>query len=418
MQESNIRLTSRRQFLRFLASSPLYASVGTALAEGLDVPMRLPDPMAWAPRDLGHPIADPRQAINIFDFETVARQRVPPAHFGYMAAGVDDDLTLRANREGFLKFQLRPRRLIDVSKVDMSVDILGVRYDTPIVLAPTSSHKAFHPDGEIAVAKGARSGNHLQILSTLTTTRIEDVIAARGQPIWFQLYASNNWETAKALVKRAENAGCLAVVVTVDVHGSRVQETQLRLARTDTRECAACHDRSSRTAQNRRRTMYEGIDLTSPGNGPATAMTWEFFQRLRDTTKMKILVKGLVAHEDARLAADAGLDAIVVSNHGGRAEESGRATIDTLPEIVEAVAGRMPILIDSGFRRGTDIAKALCIGATAVCVGRPYLWGLGAFGEPGVARVLELLRLELRTAMQQLGAPTVKHLVPAMVRRA
>jgi isopentenyl diphosphate isomerase/L-lactate dehydrogenase-like FMN-dependent dehydrogenase len=162
--------------------------------------------------------------------------------------------------------------------------------------------------------------------------------------------------------------------------------------------------------------MYEGIDVT--GISASTAMTWDFLKRLRDITKMKILVKGILAHEDAKLAADAGIDAIIVSTHGGRSEDSGRSTIDALPEIIEAVGGRMPVLVDSGFRRGTDIAKALCMGAQGVCIGRPYIWGLGAFGQPGVERVLELLRLELRAIMQQVGAPSIKHLTPAMVRRA
>ena len=162
--------------------------------------------------------------------------------------------------------------------------------------------------------------------------------------------------------------------------------------------------------------MYEGIDVT--GITASTAITWDFLKRLRDTTRMKILVKGLLAHEDAKLAADAGLDGIIVSNHGGRGEDSGRSTIDALPEILEAVGGRIPVLIDSGFRRGTDIVKALAMGARAVCIGQPYIWGLGAFGQPGVERVLELLRTELRVAMQQVGAPTIKDLVPTMVRRA
>jgi len=140
-------------------------------------------------------------------------------------------------------------------------------------------------------------------------------------------------------------------------------------------------------------------------------------KRLRDTTRMKIVLKGILAHEDAALAVNAGMDGIIVSNHGARSEDSGRSTIDALPEFIEAVGGRMPVLVDSGFRRGTDIAKALCMGAQGVCVGRPYAWGLGAFGQPGVERVLELLRIELRAAMQQIGAPTIKHLVPAMVRR-
>ena len=164
--------------------------------------------------------------------------------------------------------------------------------------------------------------------------------------------------------------------------------------------------------------MYQGIDLSTLKNTQSSAMNWDFLKRLRDTTKMKIVLKGILAYEDAVLAADAGMDGIIVSNHGGRSEDSGRSSIDALPEIVEAVKGRMPILVDSGFRRGTDIVKALCMGATAVCVGRPYIWGLGAFGQPGVERVLELMRDELYGAMQQVGAPTIRHLVPAMVRRA
>ena len=352
----------------------------------------------------------------MFDFEPVMRHNVPPAHFGYMASGVNDEVTLRANREGFLKFQLRPRRLVDVSKVDMSTEILGVKYDTPIIVAPVGGQKAFYTGGEIEVAKAAKVGNHLQILSTATTSSVEEVTAARGAPIWYQLYASNKWEIAKALVTRAEKAGCLAVAVTVDIMGGRNQDTQRRLERTDTRECSACHDRSTPQANLRRRSMYEGIDVT--GITASNAMTWDFFKRLRDTTKMKIVIKGILAHEDAKLAADAGIDAIIVSNHGARSEDSGRSTIDALPEIIEAVGGRMTVLVDSGFRRGTDIAKALCMGAQGVCIGRPYIWGLGAFGQPGVERVLELLRIELRAIMQQIGAPSIKHLTPAMVRRA
>jgi isopentenyl diphosphate isomerase/L-lactate dehydrogenase-like FMN-dependent dehydrogenase len=219
-------------------------------------------------------------------------------------------------------------------------------------------------------------------------------------------------------VTRAERAGCHAVAVTVDRNGGRNQETLFRLQRTDTRQCADCHDRSSLQANLRRRPMYEGVDLTGLTDTQSSAMTWDFLKRLRDVTKMKIVIKGILAHEDAVLAAQNGIDAIIVSNHGARGEDSGRSTIDALPEIIEAVRGRIPVLVDSGFRRGTDIVKALAMGAAGVCVGRPYIWGLGAFGQPGVERVLELLRIELRAAMQQVGAPTLKHLVPAMVRRA
>src|SRR5215475_9042085 len=419
MSNEVIQAASRRNFLQFLAaSSALTYTDALALAETLLPKTKLPDPMTWAPLDANNLIKTPKDAINVFDFEPVARQNVPPAHFGYMASGIDDEVTLRANREGFGKFVLRPRRLVDVSKVDMSTEILGVKYNSPIVIAPVGGQQSFHEDGELAVARAAKTGNHLQILSTVTNNGVEDVTAARGAPIWYQLYATNKWEVANALVARAEKAGCLAVAVTVDRAGGRNQETLARLQRTDTRECAACHDRSSPEAERRRRPMYDGVDLSGLTNTQSSAMTWDFFKRLRDTTKMKIVIKGILAHEDAKLAADAGIDAIIVSNHGARSEDSGRSTIDDLPEIIEAVGGRMPVLIDSGFRRGTDIAKALCMGAQGVCIGRPYIWGLGAFGQPGVERVLELLRIELRVIMQQIGAPSIKHLTPAMVRRA
>jgi 4-hydroxymandelate oxidase len=410
---------NRRRFLQFIAASTAlgYADK-VAFAETLLPKTKLPDPMIWAPLDPANLIKSPKEALNVFDFEPVMRQNVPPAHFGYMASGIDDEVTLRANREGFLKFQLRPRRLVDVSKVDMSTDILGVKYASPIMIAPTGGHKGYNLDGEEGVAKAAKGGDHLMILSTQTSTPVEDVIKARGGPIWMQLYATNKFEVAAHHIKRAENAGCTAVAVTVDRSGGRNQETLFRLRRDDTRQCNSCHDRTSIETDQGHKAMYEGVDLSGLRNIQSSAMNWDYLKRLRDTTKMKVVIKGLLAWEDAKLAADAGYDAIIVSNHGARSEDSGRSTIDALPEIVEAVNGRMPILIDSGFRRGTDICKALCMGATGVAVGRPYLWALGAFGQQGVERALELLRVELFAIMQQVGAPSIKHLTPAMVRRA
>jgi 4-hydroxymandelate oxidase len=411
---------SRRKFLQFLAGSPLLAAGGLEAfaGEGPTAGTKLPDPIMWAPLKTENLIKSPKEAINVFDFEPVMRAKVPPAHFGYMASGIDDEVTLRRNREDFLKFVLRPRRLVDVSKVDMSVDILGVKYDTPIVVAPVGGQRSFHDEGELATARGAKPGNHLQILSTATSTGPEEVTAARGAPIWYQLYATNKWEVAKAFVTRAEKAGCPVVAVTVDRSGGRNQETLFRLRPSDTRDCNACHDRSSLQANLKTRAMYQGVDISGLTNTQSSAMNWDYLKRLRDVTKMKIVLKGILAWEDAVLAADAGVDGIIVSNHGARSEDSGRSTIDALPEIVDAVKGRMPILVDSGFRRGSDIVKALCMGATAVCVGRPYIWGLGAFGQPGVERALELLRIETRAMMQQMGAPNVKALVPAMVKRA
>jgi len=193
----------RRRFLQFLAGSPLVTAAGSPLAQALIPGTREADPRMWAPYDPTHLIKDPKEAINVFDFEPVARQKVPPAHFGYMASGIDDEVTLRANREDFLKFQLRPRRLVDVSKVDMSVDILGTRYPSPIVVAPVGGQKSFQAEGEIATARGAKAGDHLMILSTATTSGVEEVTAARGAPVWYQLYATNKWEVAKAMVLRA-----------------------------------------------------------------------------------------------------------------------------------------------------------------------------------------------------------------------
>jgi isopentenyl diphosphate isomerase/L-lactate dehydrogenase-like FMN-dependent dehydrogenase len=408
------RSASRRRFLQFLAASPLLArGGGPALAQDATAPSRLADPLPWAPRDLGTPISDPKEALNVFDFEPVMKKNVPPAHFGYMATGLDDEATLRANRDALLRYRLLPRRLVDVSRIDMSCDILGTTYDSPIVIAPTGSNAAFHADGETAVARAAKAGNHLQILSTVATTSVEDAMAARGAPIWFQLYPTREWAIGDKLAKRAEKAGCPVIVLTLDVLGPQKWETFVRLRRADTRQCGSCHGADTYLS---RKPNFEGIGLAGAAGTSAPNLTWDYVKRLRDTVATKIVLKGILAPEDAKLAAQIGVDGIVVSNHGGRAEDGGGSTIDALPDVVEAVAGRMPVLIDSGFRRGSDIVKALAMGARAVCVGRPYLWGLGAFGQPGVERVLEILRAETRAAMQQLGAPSLKHLTPSMVR--
>ena len=405
--------TARRRFLQFLAASPLMAGAADVLAQE----QRLPDPSVWGTRTLDKLIASPREAISVFDFEPVMHEKVPPAHFGYMASGIDDEVTLRANREGFQKFQLRPRRLIDVAALDLRVELFGQSYPSPIALAPTGSNRAFHEDGELAVARAARKGDHLQMLSTVATTSIEQATEARGRPLWFQLYPTNKWEVAEGLARRAEKAGAQTIVVTVDVLARQNWETFARLWRTDSRTCASCHGLGLPSFVQRK-PNFDGLDISGINSTGATNLTWEFLKRLRDTVKTRLVLKGLMTAEDALLAVDNGLDGIIVSNHGGRAEDSGRSTIDALPEIVEAVDGRVPVLVDSGFRRGTDIVKALALGARAVCIGRPYLWGLGAFGQAGVERVLELLHQETRAAMLQVSAPSLKHLTPALVRRA
>lgn len=399
---ARLRHASRRSLLRFLAGSPLLAT-GEALAQVA----RFPDKV----------ISSPRDALNVFDFEAAMQKAVSPAHFGYMATGSDDEVTLRANREGFQKFQLRPRRLVDVSKLDLHMELFGRTYANPIVIAPTASNRAFHEDGELAVSRAARSGNHLQMLSTVATTSIEDAITARGQPLWFQLYPTNKWELGDALARRAEKAGVETIVVTVDVLARQNWETLTRMWRADTGNCGSCHGMGLKNYVERK-PNFSGLDISGVNSTGATNLTWEFLKRLRDTVKTRLVVKGLLTPEDALLAVDNGIDGIVVSNHGGRSEDNGSSTIEVLPEILEVVDGRIPVLIDSGFRRGTDIAKALAMGARGVCIGRPYLWGLGAFGQPGVERVLGLLLQETRAAMMQLGAPSLKHLTLAMVKRS
>src|SRR5215472_16734218 len=334
---------TRRRFVQFFAGSPLLTYPGrTALAQSISAPSRLPDPMVWAPRALDNLISDPKNALDVFDFEPVARKNLPPAHFGYLATGIDDEVTLRANREGFLKFQLRPRRLVDVSVINMTTELLGAKYDNPIVIAPTGSNRTFHPDGEVAVFKAAKAGNHLQILSSGATASIEDAIAARGAPVWFQVYA-RKWEVTQALIGRAERAGSPVLVVTVDGGTPTNWETFIRLRRTDTRQCDSCHGKGAQDYAARR-PNYAGIDVSDPASLNIATVTWDWIRRLRDTVETKIVLKGILTREDAKLAANNGIDGIIVSNHGGRVVDSGRATIEVLPEVIEAVGGRMPVL--------------------------------------------------------------------------
>jgi 4-hydroxymandelate oxidase len=405
------REQQRRLLLQWLSASPLLATSAARQVFAEDFARR-PDPMVWPATVGDNLIANPKDAVNVFDFEPVAFKKVPPAHFGYMASGIDDEVTLRANRQAFLKYQLRPRRLRDVSKVDMSVDLFGTRWKTPIIIAPTGGNRAYDPDGEIAVARAARAAGHLNVLASAAGSSIEDVIAARQGEVWFQLYATSSRDVAQQAVRRVERAGCPVLEITVDRNGGRNQETFFRLRRLDDRPCAACH--TSGIGSARERPIYDGIDMTNVGM-QSSNMTWDFIRLMRDTTKMKLVIKGILTEEDAELCLKYGVDGIHVSNHGGRSEDSGRGAIECLPEVVRVAKGKVPILFDSGVRRGTDIAKALAMGASAVCVGRPYLWGLGAFGQPGVERVLEILREELAAIMQQMGAANIAALKPEMV---
>jgi isopentenyl diphosphate isomerase/L-lactate dehydrogenase-like FMN-dependent dehydrogenase len=398
-------MNTRRAFIRFLAASPLYAGLAYLGRSFAETP--------GSPVDEGL-ITRAGDALDVFDFEPVAHRNIPPAHWGYLVSGVDGEDSLRANREAYSHYQLQARRMVDVSKIDTSLELFGTKFNSPIILCPLGAQRAFHPEGEIAVAKAAKTRGQLQILSTVTSTGVEAVIAARGAPVWFQLYTTSNLDVAAKLVKRAEAAGCPAVAVTVDLPAGRNLETALRFARTDTRTCTACHAPSGSAFPSR--PMFSQIDaaglqITSP------SLTWDFIKRLRDMTKMKILIKGLESGQDAALAIAHGADGIIVSNHGGRATDTGRGTLECLPDITAAVRSRVPIILDGGIRRGTDVVKALALGATAVGIGRPYIWGLGAYGQPGVDRVLELLNQELMLAMVGVGARNLQEITRASIIR-
>jgi isopentenyl diphosphate isomerase/L-lactate dehydrogenase-like FMN-dependent dehydrogenase len=377
---------SRRRFLEFLAGSPLLAGMPAH---------------AWQQEP-----ASPKDFLNVMEFEEAARKALPPAHFGYLSTGVDDDLTLKANHAAYQKIQLRPRRLVDTSETSMRTTLFGKSWETPLFVCPCGSQRAYHPEGELATARAARARRHLMLLSTVTTQSVEDVNREYGAPVWYQLYSSSRWEVTEGMVKRAEAAGCPALVWTLDVMNGRNTETQKRLAKLDSRQCTTCHT-GPREAHY---PMYKGLAMPVGEGAGANPATWAMVDRLKKATSMKLLLKGIVTREDAALALEHGVDGIVVSNHGGRAEETGRATIESLPEVVEAVRGRVPVLVDGGVRRGTDIFKALALGATAVGIGRPYLWGLAAFGQPGVERVLEILRAELLLTMKQAGTRRIEEI--------
>lgn len=395
--------TARREFLKFLAASPCVAALGGAGA------FIHRNAFAQGFQDGSDLIADPAKALSVFDFEEAARRKVLPGHWSYTVSGVDNDGTLRANREGFQHVQLRPRFLRDPSKVDTHVDLFGATFDSPIFLCPTGSEKTMHPDGELAVARAAKTRGTLQILANPTSTPVEEVNGARGRPVWFQLYAPPVWSNCQTLLRRVEAAGCTVLLLTVDVQGGRNSETDLRTRPKDLIECNACHEDPA----TRVRAMDKGFDRNP--KLPISPLDWAYVDRIRQFWKGKFVVKGIVTREDAALCIQHGVDAIYVSNHGGRGTEMLRSTIESLPEVVAEVKGRVPVFCDSGFRRGTDVFKALALGAKGVGIGRPFLWGLGAFGQAGVDRVIEILQSELRLVMRNCGTRTVADITRAYV---
>lgn len=397
----------RRDFLRWLAASPLLASAG-GLA-GLEPVIAQEAPR----RALDDLVESASQALDIFDLQKVAAEKVPTAHYGYIMTGVDGEETYANNRAALERMYLRARRMVDVSELDTSVTLFDREWPTPLVIAPCGSQRAFHPEGELGTARAAAARTHLQTLSTVSSTAVEEVNEARGEPVWYQLYARPNFEGTAALVQRSVDAGCPVLVLTVDLNGGSNRLTLERYERLDDRDCTSCHRRGGRADPVK--PMLQGLPRGAPDGSAGAAMTWDYIGRLRDVTDQRIVVKGLVTAEDADLALRHGVDGIWVSNHGGRAEGDGRATIDALPEIAAVVGGRVPIIVDSGFRRGTDLFKGIARGATAVAVGRPYLWGLGAFGQEGVERALQILTRELEIAMRATGTPSLADIGPRSV---
>lgn len=399
---------SRRALLRFLLGSPLL--VAAHPVQALEELAGVAADCAPGLADAVELIASPADAINVFDFRGVAEARLSPAHWAFLATGVDHERGVVANREGFSKFGLRPRRLVDVRDLDTRTTLLGTDLACPIALAPAGALGAFHAEGELAVARAARARDHLMILSTGSSVPPEDVDRARGRPTWFQLYTPGVWQVTRWQLRRAEDAGCPVVVLTVDLPGFGSQDRLRRFygpgypfRSKEDPSCYACHDGRSwgRATRLISKLGVDPLELASD----AFTLDWDYVDRIRDATSMKLVLKGIQTHEDARLCVEHGVDGIVVSNHGARQLDNPMSTIEVLPEISRAVEGRIPILIDSGFRRGTDTFTALALGASAVCIGRPYCWGLAAFGQEGVEAVLSIVRTELETVMRQMGTP-------------
>ncbi len=377
---------ARRSFLAWLAGSPLLAL----------------SPMACRSLPSSKP-ASLDELINLLQFEGAAEQVMSQGAFDFLAGASDDEHTLRANREAFQLWQIRARRLVNVAEIDMRLELFGEDLASPILLAPMGDQGNWHRDGELASVRAAAQSGHRAIVSTLSTYSIEEIAAASTEPLWFQLYPTADRGITAELIQRAEDSGCGVLALTVDTPVTGNRERQV-----------VALDRilgAVKTTGN-----FAGRNPFPFPLDPS--MTWDMVDWLRRSTGMRILLKGIVTREDALLARERGVDGIIVSNHGGRQEESGRSTIECLPEVVAAVAGTMPVLIDGGFRRGTDVFKALALGAKAVCIGRPYGFGLACYGEAGVRRVIELLDQELKLIMQLAGTPSLAAISESYLQEA
>lgn len=416
---SSTRSTDRRAFLSFLAASPILASAGFTsrwVEDLLAEPLPAQDTAALGAQNQVI-IKSVKEALSVFDFDAAARTKLSVAHYTFITDGSFDNETLRANREGFSKYELRLRRLTGITKVDQSVRLFGVNWESPIFLCPVGRMNAYYPQGAVVVARAAKTTRTLQMLAgsaaILTNPKaFEDVIAARGEPVWV---AGLGETLDRPLIQHLEAIGCPTLVWTIDDGGANtigaksVQRAGVAdLDREADSRCSGCHNNLPKVTRVQASDPTEVIGSVGSLKGEnSLTLSWDDVRRIRDLTRMKLVLKGIVTREDAALAVQHGVDAVYVSNHGGHEDASGRGTIECLPEVLAGAAGKIPVIIDSGFRWGADIFKALALGATAVGIGRPHIWGLSSFGQEGVETVIELLRRELQVVLAQTGAASI-----------
>jgi 4-hydroxymandelate oxidase len=358
------------------------------------------------------------EPLNLFEYEALAREHLPQAAYDYFASGAGDEITLRENRAAFDRLRLLPRILVDVSERDMSTTALGQPVSMPVLVAPTAFQRLATPDGELATARAAAQAGTLMVLSGLSNTPLEEAARATDGPKWSQLYVYRDRGLTRSLVQRAEAAGYAAICVTVDAPllGRRERDVRNRFALPEGLVIANVMDALGK----------EMLATTEPGSSLAAyfarlldqSVTWKDIAWLRSITRLPVVLKGIHHPDDARLAVEHGVDGVIVSNHGARQLDTVPAAVDMLPAVADAVEGRMEIYMDGGVRRGTDVVKALALGARAVLVGRPVLWGLAAEGEEGVVKVLTLLRAEVDLAMALCGVRRLSEIGPGVIWRS
>ena len=347
--------------------------------------------------------ADPGAILCVDEFEELARERLSHMAMEYAVAGVADEATVRENRAAFERLRVAPRVFVDVSRIDTGVTLFGRRHDFPILLAPCSYQKLNHPDGELAAVAGANLAGATFITATFASVSLEDTAAASRQPLWFQLYIHPDRGFTRDLVARAEAAGYEALVVTADVpvNGPRYRELRAGFA-LPTGVGRVNLERLGKPAVSDAHRPH-GRNIYSAVRAPDAS--WKDLESLKTGTRLPVVVKGILHPDDAQRALEHGADGVYVSNHGGRSVDTVPSSLEAIPAVADRVAGACPLLYDGGIRRGTDIVKALALGATAVAVGRPWIYGLAVAGPAGVARVVEILRTELEMAMGLLGRP-------------